>query len=102
MRNNLDQLKSAIESAWDRRGELSPESVDDELRGQVDACLQGLESGGLRVAEPDADGSWRVNGWLKQAILLHFRITPNRVMPGGVSDYYDKVDLRFSGDDDSP
>src|SRR5699024_5706546 len=100
MLNELDKLKLAIEAAWDRRDELSPDSDDPELRGQVDTCLQGLESGELRVAEPDGDGGWKVNGWLKQAILLHFRITPNRVMEGGVSRYFDKVDLRFADDVD--
>jgi 2,3,4,5-tetrahydropyridine-2-carboxylate N-succinyltransferase len=102
MFNELDKLQMAIEAAWDRRGELSPDNADHELRGQIDTCLQGLESGELRVAEPDSEGQWRVNGWLKQAILLHFRITPNRVMEGGVSHYFDKVDLRFSDEVDSP
>ncbi|HSH27070.1 MAG TPA: 2,3,4,5-tetrahydropyridine-2,6-dicarboxylate N-succinyltransferase [Wenzhouxiangella sp.] len=102
MLNELDKLKLAIEAAWDRRDELSPDSDDPELRGQVDTCLQGLESGELRVAEPDGDGGWKVNGWLKQAILLHFRITPNRVMEGGVSRYFDKVDLRFADKMDTP
>jgi 2,3,4,5-tetrahydropyridine-2-carboxylate N-succinyltransferase len=102
MLNELDKLQLAIEAAWDRRGELSPDAADQELRGLVDTCLQGLESGELRVAEPDGDGKWRVNGWLKQAILLHFRITPNRVMTGGASRYFDKVDLRFSDEVDSP
>ncbi|MFW5926707.1 MAG: hypothetical protein ACOCSR_01535, partial [Wenzhouxiangella sp.] len=68
MLNEPDKLKAAIESAWDRRGELTPQTDDDELRGQIETCLQGLESGQLRVAEPAGDG-WRVNGWLKQAIL---------------------------------
>jgi len=102
MFNDLDKLKSAIESAWDRRGDLSPETAGHELRGHIDTCLQGLESGELRVAESDADGDWQVNGWLKQAILLHFRITPNRVMHGGVSSYFDKVDLRFADGVDTP
>lgn len=102
MLNELDKLQMAIEAAWDRRGELSPHSVDEELRGQIDTCLQGLESGELRVAEPGEGGQWQVNGWLKQAILLHFRITPNRVMEGGVSSYFDKVDLRFSDKVDTP
>ncbi|WP_376696281.1 2,3,4,5-tetrahydropyridine-2,6-dicarboxylate N-succinyltransferase [Wenzhouxiangella sp. EGI_FJ10305] len=102
MLTDLDKLKSAIESAWDRRGDLSPETADDELRGQIDTCLQGLENGELRVAEPGSDGDWQVNGWLKQAILLHFRLTPNRVMAGGVSNYFDKVDLRFTDEGDSP
>jgi 2,3,4,5-tetrahydropyridine-2-carboxylate N-succinyltransferase len=102
MPNDLDKLQLAIESAWDRRGDLSPGTEDHELRGRIDTCLQGLENGELRVAEPGDDGQWRVNGWLKQAILLHFRLSPNRVMPGGASNYFDKVDLRFADAVDSP
>jgi 2,3,4,5-tetrahydropyridine-2-carboxylate N-succinyltransferase len=102
MPNPSEALKLAIESAWDRRDDLSPDSVDTELRGHIDDCLRGLESGELRVAEPGDDGRWQVNEWLKQAILLHFRTTANRVMEGGVSNYYDKVDLRFADGVDSP
>jgi 2,3,4,5-tetrahydropyridine-2-carboxylate N-succinyltransferase len=102
MPNPSEALKLAIESAWDRRDDLSPDSVDTELRGHIDDCLRGLESGELRVAEPGEDGRWQVNEWLKQAILLHFRTTANRVMEGGVSNYYDKVDLRFADGVDSP
>ena len=101
MLNEMDKLKLAIEEAWDQRDGLSPDAVGDELRAKIDTCLQGLESGELRVAEPSA-GGWRVNGWLKQAILLHFRITANREMTGGVSNYYDKVALRFADDVDPP
>ena len=94
-------MKKLIEAAWENRSELSPSSHPGELRVAIDECLAGLESGVLRVAEPTADG-WQVNEWLKQAILLHFRITQNREMPGGASNFYDKVDLRFAGPDDSP
>ncbi|QKK03510.1 MAG: 2,3,4,5-tetrahydropyridine-2,6-dicarboxylate N-succinyltransferase [Pseudomonadota bacterium] len=101
MLNQPDKLKTAIETAWNRRAELGPATAGSKLRGQIDACLQGLESGELRVAEPGAHG-WVVNQWLKQAILLHFRMTPNRVMDGTVSHYYDKVDLRFADESDRP
>jgi 2,3,4,5-tetrahydropyridine-2,6-dicarboxylate N-succinyltransferase len=101
MLNEMDELKLAIEDAWEQRDRLQPDTAPAELRATIDACLQGLERGEFRVAEPTDDG-WRVNGWLKQAILLHFRITANREMPGGVSNYFDKVDLRFAGEADSP
>jgi 2,3,4,5-tetrahydropyridine-2-carboxylate N-succinyltransferase len=101
MLNELDKLKMAIEAAWDRRDTLGPDAEEHELRGQIDSCLQGLESGRFRVAEPTDEG-WRVNGWLKQAILLHFRLSPNRLMSGGISQYFDKVDLRFADAVDSP
>ncbi|MBB6087943.1 2,3,4,5-tetrahydropyridine-2,6-dicarboxylate N-succinyltransferase [Wenzhouxiangella marina] len=99
MSNEHATLKETIEQAWSERADLSPARASAELRGAVDACLRGLEDGRLRVAEPGADG-WVVNEWLKQAILLHFRITANREMPGGASHYFDKVDLRFADDSD--
>lgn len=101
MLNELDKLRHAIEEAWDGRDQLGPDTVDGELRGKIDTCLQGLESGSLRVAEPAGDG-WEVNGWLKQAILLHFRVTANREIAGGASNYFDKVALRFADATDPP
>lgn len=101
MLNDIEKIKLTIEQAWDRRAELGPRSASGDIRGAVNTCLQGLESGTLRVAEPSADG-WVVNGWLKQAILLHFRMTANREMAGGVSDFFDKVDLRFADETDPP
>jgi 2,3,4,5-tetrahydropyridine-2-carboxylate N-succinyltransferase len=59
-----------------------------------------LEAGELRVAEPDGN-SWRVNQWLKKAVLLSFRINGNRVMDAQPAPYYDKVPLRFEGFDEA-
>jgi 2,3,4,5-tetrahydropyridine-2,6-dicarboxylate N-succinyltransferase len=94
-------IREVIEAGWANRADLSPSNHPPELRAAVDECLAGLEDGSLRVAEPVADG-WQVNQWLKQAILLHFRITANREMAGGISRFYDKVDLRFACDMDPP
>ena len=94
-------LPTLIEQAWENRTELSPTRHPVELRDGIDECLAGLESGTLRVAEPGDDG-WVVNQWLKQAILLHFRITANHEMAGGISHYFDKVDLRFFDHNDPP
>ena len=97
----MGNLQGLIRQAWEDRAALSPDSADSELRAGIDECLDGLESGAFRVAEP-TDTGWAVNEWLKQAILLHFRITPNREMAGGVSRFFDKVDLRFAAAEDSP
>lgn len=102
MPSATDSLKQSIEAAWDQRETLSPDSVDASLRSDINACLDGLERGTLRVAEPDGQGGWQVNAWLKQAILLHFRMTPNQVMDGGVNRYFDKVGLRFADQNDPP
>ena len=93
--------RQLIEAAWADRTELGPKRHDRQLRETINACLEGLEAGTLRVAEPGPDG-WVVNQWLKQAILLHFRITANRDFHGGLTHYFDKVDLRFAGPDDAP
>jgi 2,3,4,5-tetrahydropyridine-2-carboxylate N-succinyltransferase len=61
--------------------------------------MQLLESGERRVAEPDGQGGWRVNAWLKKAVLLHFRAHGNRVMGGAPAPYFDKVPLRYEGYD---
>jgi len=58
-----------------------------------------LDSGAARVAEPDGEGGWKVNQWLKQAVLLSFRLSHNRIMEGGSAGEaaYDKVPNKFAG-----
>src|SRR5262245_64122052 len=75
----LSTLQNVIERAWERRSELSPTRADAEVRSAVDECLAALDAGKLRVAEP-RDGKWVVNQWLKQAVLLSFRINDNSVV----------------------
>ena len=95
----MPDLRLIVESAWDRRAELAPASADAGLAGAIAQALDGLESGALRVAEPDGNGGWRVNEWLKKAVLLSFRIHQNAVMDGAPAPYFDKVPLRFEGFD---
>jgi len=88
------QLQSMVEAGWAERDELRPGVFDPALREAIDEVLTRLEGGRLRVAEPEHPG-WRVNAWVKQAILLHFRISWNRIVRGSTRNYFDKVDLRF-------
>lgn len=96
----MTTMQSLIERAWDHRAELSPTKQPEGLRSAVNQVLIGLEQGKLRVAEPGANG-WVVNEWLKKAVLLHFRITDNRVMDGAGSPAWDKVELRYTEHDAS-
>jgi 2,3,4,5-tetrahydropyridine-2,6-dicarboxylate N-succinyltransferase len=90
-------LQAAIEAAWERRAEVTPGSAD--VREAVEAAIELLDSGTARVAEPDGAGGWRVNQWLKKAVLLSFRLADNTVIEGGSASApaYDKVPLKFTG-----
>ena len=90
-------LKSVIEAAWEAR-----DTVNTATTGQVrDAVLETIElldSGKLRVAERTADGAWLTHQWAKQAILLFFRLTANRLIDADAPHpYWDKVPLKFTG-----
>jgi 2,3,4,5-tetrahydropyridine-2-carboxylate N-succinyltransferase len=94
------QLEQRIESAWERRGELSAAEIE-VLKPALEQVLDALESGALRVAEPDGAGGWHLHQWLKKAVLLYFRAHGNRVMSAQPAPYFDKVPLRFEGFDEA-
>ncbi len=91
-------IESVIDTAWDARETISAATSGD-IRAAVDAALAGLDAGELRVAEPDGAGGWRTNQWLKKAVLLSFRLTPNAAISGGPggSLWWDKVPSKFEG-----
>ena len=90
-------LQSTIDAAWDARAELSP-ATTGAVRDAVDAALAALDDGSARVAEPDGAGGWRVNQWLKKAVLLSFRLNDNALVEGpGGANWYDKVPSKFAG-----
>ncbi len=91
------ELQKQIEQAWDNRESISLETTG-EVRDAVNAALNALDSGTVRVAEKRDDG-WVVNQWLKKAVLLSFRLndmSPISGAPGGAS-WWDKVPSKFSG-----
>ena len=96
-----DQLAAAIETAWSARDSVTPDSSD--VRAAVDQALELLDSGVGRVAEPDGNGGWTVNQWLKKAVLLSFRLNDNAVMDYGSAGApsFDKVPLKFTGWDEA-
>ncbi len=94
----MPNLSEVIERAWERRTELSPTGAEPELREAVAESIAGLDSGTLRVAEKK-DGRWIVNQWLKQAVLLSFRLNDNRVIDAGYTRFFDKVPLKYSQHD---
>lgn len=91
-------LAATIDTAWDNRADLST-STKGEVRDAVDAALELLDSGSARVAEPDGNGGWTVNQWLKKAVLLSFRLNANGLIAGspGGGNWFDKVPSKFEG-----
>ncbi|MEO6716233.1 MAG: 2,3,4,5-tetrahydropyridine-2,6-dicarboxylate N-succinyltransferase [Novosphingobium sp.] len=93
----MSSLETRIEAAWEARDSVTPASGD--VRTIVDEALALLDSGTARVAEPDGSGGWKVNQWLKKAVLLSFRLNDNGVMDYGAAGApaFDKVPLKFAG-----
>jgi 2,3,4,5-tetrahydropyridine-2-carboxylate N-succinyltransferase len=101
-------LEKAIDAGWEDRASLSP-STKGELREAVERALFALDQGKLRVAERGSDGQWIVNQWLKKAVLISFRLNPNRLMGEGFEvagapscraqpgPWWDKVPTKFEG-----
>lgn len=91
-------LAKSIDDAFERRDDIGP-TTQGAVRDAVEAALNLLDAGKARVAEKQSDGSWRVNQWLKKAVLLSFRLNDMSVIPGapGKAAWWDKVPSKFDG-----
>jgi 2,3,4,5-tetrahydropyridine-2,6-dicarboxylate N-succinyltransferase len=87
-----DSLRARIETAWTTRDTLSA-ATTGPVREAVDAALDALDDGRLRVMSPGPNG-WVLQEWLKKAVLLSFRLNDSAPMEGGA---YDKVPLKTAG-----
>ena len=88
-------MKEIIESAFEDRAHLTPESTNNEIKEAVAEAINLLDSGKARIAEQNSIGNWQVNEWLKKAVLLSFRLDDNESMAGGYTQYFDKVPSKF-------
>jgi 2,3,4,5-tetrahydropyridine-2,6-dicarboxylate N-succinyltransferase len=100
----LQSLAQTIDAAFERRDEVGPASKG-AVRDAVEEALDLLDRGAVRVAEKSATGpkgEWRVNQWLKKAVLLSFRLNDMSEVPGapGEASWWDKVPLKFDGWDE--
>jgi 2,3,4,5-tetrahydropyridine-2,6-dicarboxylate N-succinyltransferase len=91
-------LAETIELAFERRDEIGV-ATRGAIREAVDDALGLLDRGAVRVAEKASDGAWRVNQWLKKAVLLSFRLNDMSVIAGGPgrAGWWDKVPSKFEG-----
>ena len=90
-------LENTINAAWEDRANVTQDSAD--VREAVNAALAMVDDGSARVAEPDGNGGWTVNQWLKKAVLLSFRLNDNAIIDGGSAGApgFDKVPSKFAG-----
>lgn len=82
-------MQRAIEEAWDDRSQLKLTPTQDLIRN----AIEELSAGQLRVAEPTEDG-WKVNDWVKKAVILYFPIQPMETIEVGPFEFHDKIDLK--------
>src|SRR6195952_2945086 len=95
---SLSALESTVNTAFDARDGIST-ATKGEVRDAVDHALELLDKGEVRVAEREASGKWKVNQWLKKAVLLSFRLNDMSAIPGGPgkASWWDKVPSKFEG-----
>jgi 2,3,4,5-tetrahydropyridine-2,6-dicarboxylate N-succinyltransferase len=83
-------LREIIEHAWDNREALK----DKETEIAIKSILDDLDKGKIRVAEPQIDGSWKVNEWVKKAVILYFPIMKMQTIELGPFEFHDKIKLK--------
>lgn len=91
----MQDLIDTIEAGFEMRHETIDAGLRKELVAAVDQAIARLDTGSVRVAEK-IDNVWRVNEWLKKAVLLSFRLQEARMIPGAHSNFYDKAPLKYA------
>lgn len=93
----MNEIEATIDAAWDDRAAIGLTTAG-AVRDAVQDALTMLDAGTVRVAEPDGAGGWRVNQWLKKAVLLSFRLNDNALIDNGpgAGHWFDKVPSKFS------
>ncbi len=90
----MEHLKQLIDEAWENRSLLREEIVQQTIR----EVIHLLDLGQLRVAEPTADG-WKVNEWVKKAVVMYFPIQNMKPVEVGIFEFHDKIPLKHNYDE---
>ncbi len=100
---DVSKLETIINDAWENKDNISI-TTKGEVRDSVERALNGLDDGSYRVAEPIGNHDWKVNQWLKKAVLLSFRLNDMGLISGapetpglGKSNWWDKIPSKFAG-----
>ncbi len=92
-----EELRTTVEKAWEERERLRDAATQQAVRDVIGLVDKGL----LRTAEPvDPEKSeWRVNEWVKKAVILYFPMQPMRRMEAGELEWYDKMELKHGSEE---
>ena len=82
-------MRDIIESAWNNRDLLEESETQETIR----SVIEKLDQGKIRVAEPFGNG-WRVNEWIKKAVVLYFPIQKMETHEAGPLEFHDKIPLK--------
>ncbi len=85
----MEALQNKIETIWNDRGLLQ----NEDSKSAVREVLELLDKGKIRVAEPTSDG-WKVNEWIKKAVLMYFPIQEMKTIECGPLEFHDKIPLK--------
>jgi 2,3,4,5-tetrahydropyridine-2,6-dicarboxylate N-succinyltransferase len=85
-----DQLQELVQAAYANRELINEELYSDAVK----QTIANIDKGIFRVAEPVSDGNWKVNQWVKEAILLYFGIQKMQTWEVGPFEFYDKMLLK--------
>lgn len=86
----MQSIESIINQAWEDRSMLSQKPVQEAIQQVVEM----LDNGKVRVAEPDGQGGWKVNDWVKKAVILYFPIQKMETIEVPPFEFHDKIPLK--------
>jgi len=83
-------MQTIIEKAWEDRTLLN----NAETISTINQVIEEIDKGILRVAEPTQDGNWKVNEWVKKAVVMYFPIRKMETIEVGPFEFHDKMALK--------
>jgi len=88
----MNEQQSIIENAWVNRSLLNEKNTQDCIH----YIIEEIDKGRLRIAEPLQDGNWKVNEWLKKAVILYFPIQKMETIELTPFEFHDKMKLKIN------
>lgn len=82
-------MENKINEIWEKPNLIQ----DNNSQKLVEDVMDSLDKGEIRVAEKQT-GEWKINEWVKKAILLYFRMRSNEKMEAGFLEFYDKMKVK--------